>query len=673
MISKKLPQIFYGGDYSPEQWPESVWLDDMRLMKQAGVNLVSVGIFSWALLQPNEDTFDFQWFDKLLDLLAEHGIYVDLATATAAQPAWLSKKYPDVLPVDEKGIRFSYGSRQSYCPNSPSYRRLSRELVRRLAERYRNHPALALWHINNEYACHTSSCYCDTCAEAFRVWLQNKYGSVAEVNEAWGTNFWSQYYYHWDEIIPPRYTSTFSNPSQVLDYQRFMSDSIFELYQGEYDIIKSVTPDILITTNFMVDFKPLDYFKWAKQIDVISWDSYPNPEPDYDLAITAFNHDLMRSLKGGQPFFLMEQASSQINWRPYNTNKRPGVMNLWSKAAVARGADGVMFFQWRQSVKGAEKFHSAMVPHAGENSRVYQEIAQLGKELTKLSEIIDTRIKAETAIIFDYENWWAVEYQQRPSQSLNYLDQLRNFYKPLFELNIPTDIVPVDCDLSHYQLVIAPLLYMIKPGVKENLEKYVAAGGTLIVSFFSGIVDETDGVFGEGYPGPLKELLGISVEEFDALEPHMANKVRLVRELGDLKGQYNCSLWGEMVKTDTAAALALFGEDYYGGAPCLTENQYRQGKAYYLATQPEPEFYRDFLRYLCRTNHISPTLVAPTGVEVTKRKGKEAEYLFILNHNPDPVTVNISGKYRDLIGDQEYERSVSLDSKASLVLKRGNI
>ena len=430
-----------------------------------------------------------------------------------------------------------------------------------------------------------------------------------------------------------------------------------------------MTPDIPVTTNFMTDFKPLDYFKWAKQIDIISWDSYPNPEPDYHPAVTAFNHDLMRNLKGGRPFILMEQAPNQVNWRPYNTNKRPGVMNLWSKEAVARGADGIMFFQWRQSVKGAEKFHSAMVPHAGENSRVYREVAQLGKELASLSEIIDTRITAETAIILDYENWWAVEYQQRPSRSLTYLEQLRNFYTPLFEMNIPTDIVPVDCDLSHYKIVIAPLLYMIKPNLKENLEKFVASGGTLIVSFFSGIVDERDGVFGEGYPGPLKKLLGISVEEFDALEPHMTNKIKLVRELSHLKREYNCSLWGEVVKTNTAAALALFCQDYYGGAPCLTENQYRQGKAYYLATQPEPEFYRDFLKYLCRLNRVPATLEAPAGVEVTKRKGKDAEYLFILNHNPHAVAVNISGKYRDLIGDQEYEGSVSLNSKASMVLK----
>ena len=316
MISRKLPKLFYGGDYNPEQWSEEVWLDDMRLMKKAGVNLVSVGIFSWALLQPNEDTYRFEWLDKLLNLLAENGIYVDLATATAAQPAWLSQKYPDVLPVDEKGNRYSYGSRQSYCPNSPVYRRLGMKLVRKLAERYQNHPALALWHINNEYACHTSICYCDTCAEAFRDWLREKYCSIEKLNEAWGTNFWSQHYYDWNEIIPPRHTSTFPNPSQVLDYKRFMSDSLLQCYRGEYQTLKSVTPDIPVTTNFMVDFKPLDYFKWAREIDVISWDSYPDPEPLTQPVVAAFNHDLMRSLKNGQPFILMEQAPNQVNWRP---------------------------------------------------------------------------------------------------------------------------------------------------------------------------------------------------------------------------------------------------------------------------------------------------------------------------------------------------------------------
>jgi beta-galactosidase len=670
MINAKLPKIFYGGDYNPEQWPEKVWLEDVKLMKQAGVNLVSVGIFSWSLLQPNEETYNFEWLDRIMDLLAANGIYADLATATAAQPAWLSQ-YSDVLPVDIRGNKVSYGSRQSYCPNSPSYRRLGRQLVRNLAERYKNHPALIMWHINNEYACHTPSCYCENCAQAFRSWLQKKYGTVEKVNEAWGTNFWSQHYYEWAEIIPPRATSTFGNPGQVLDYQRFMSDSLMDCYLGEHAILKSVTPNIPVTTNFMGDFKNLDYFKWAQHMDVVSWDSYPDPEPNAYPGWAAFNHDLMRGLKNGQPFILMEQAASHVNWRPVNTNKRPGVMGLWSYQAIARGADAVMFFQWRQSLKGAERFHSAMVTHTGDDqSRVYREIAELGHELATLDEIIDSRTPAEIGILFDYENWWSLEHEPRPSINVNYLAQIRNFYNPLYDMNIEVDIVPVDADLSRYKLVIAPLLNMVKPGVKENLEKYVAGGGTFVTTFFSGIEDETGGVFPGGYPGPLKDLLGLAVEEFDPLEPHMTNKMRMIRTAGRLNGDYRCNLWCDVVQPGTAKVLAKFVEDYYAGRPCLTENHFGKGKAYYIATQPEPDFYKAFLKYLTDLHSVGSPLPVPPGVEVVKRAKDGQEYLFILNHTNHLAEFAIPGAFQDLISGNGLQNELILKPKGTVILKR---
>ena len=671
MIHSQLPRIFYGGDYNPEQWPEAVWFEDMKLMKKAGVNLVSIGIFSWALLQPNEETYDFEWLDHLMDLLAQNEIFADLATATAAQPAWLSQKYPDILPVNVDGNRISYGSRQSYCPNSPSYRRFGQSLVSKMAERYKNHPALALWHINNEYACHTPICYCDNCAEAFRNWLTKKYQTIEKVNDAWGTNFWSQHYYQWSEIIPPRTTSTFPNPSQVLDYKRFMSDSILECYLGEYQIIKSITPNIPITTNFMGDHKPLDYFKWAKNLDVISWDSYPDPESNTSPSWAAFNHDLMRGFKNGQPFILMEQAPNNVNWRPVNTNKRPGVMRLWSYQAMARGADAIMFFQWRQSLKGAEKFHSAVVTHTGnDQSRVFKEVAGLGSELKVLEPIVGSQIEAKVAILFDYDNWWAVEYVQRPSKDVNYLEQIRNFYKPLYDMNIPVDIVPVDGDLSPYKLVIAPLLYMVKPGLKETLEKYIAQGGTFITTFFSGIVDETDGVFPGGYPGPLKDLLGLSVEEFDPLEPHMKNRIKMKETLGTLKGEYQCNLWCDVVLPDKAKVLATFMEDYHAGEPCFTVNHFGQGKAYYLATQPESYFLAKFLDSICKELKITAPMIAPSGVEVCKRSQKGQDYFFVLNHNNNKVTMTLPGgkTYQDLIMNHSFTNKLELGPKQAVIL-----
>ena len=344
-LLKKTGQILYGGDYNPEQWPESVWKEDVKLMKRAGVNFVSLGIFSWAKLQRDEKTYTFGWLDRIMDLLSANRIWVDLATATASPPTWLSARYSDVLAVDADGRTYHPGSRQHYSPSSPSYRKYALRLVRKLAERYARHPALACWHINNEYACHVDACHSTSSTEAFRRWLKKRYGSLEALNTAWGTAFWSQHYYHWEEIITPKKTPTFPNPCQDLDFRRFTSDALLELCKAEKDVLRELTPDIPVTTNFMNFFKPLDYWSWAKEIDFTSWDSYPDVLPGNrgDL-FNAWGHDLTRSLKPGRPFLLMEQTTSHVNWRPINATKSPGLMRLHSLQAVARGSDGVCFF-----------------------------------------------------------------------------------------------------------------------------------------------------------------------------------------------------------------------------------------------------------------------------------------------------------------------------------------
>src|SRR6266567_1070831 len=465
--------ILYGADYNPEQWPESVWLDDMRLMKLAHVNMVSINIFSWALLEPRADEYHFEQLDRIMDMLAEHGIAADLATATATPPTWMSRTYPAMWPMTRDGKRLAYGSRQHYCPNSSDYRRKATALVRKLAERYRAHPALKMWHVNNEYGDHIKACYCDQCAVAFRDWLQARYGMLDALNFAWATSFWSQRYVDWDDIIPPRLSPAQNNPSQVLDYQRFMSDSLLDCYLTEQKILRAVTPDIPITTNFMAAFKPVDYFAWAPSLDIISVDNYPaNTTPAWQVALT---HDLMRSLKHGQPYLVLEQSPSQVNWMPQNPHKRPGYMRLQSYQALAHGADGVMFFQWRQSKSGAEKFHSAVVPHEGsEQGRIFQQAAQLGSELKVLSpDVVGSRITAQVAILMDWQNWWAVEYLPGPSNRLHYWEQIKAYYHPLHRLGVAIDVVSPGSDLSNYRLVVAPLLYLLRSGVAQNLERFV--------------------------------------------------------------------------------------------------------------------------------------------------------------------------------------------------------
>lgn len=660
--------ILYGADYNPEQWPESVWQEDMRLMKLARVNMVSINIFSWATLERRPGEYHFETLDRIMDMLAEHDIAADLATATPSPPTWMSRLYPDMLPVTRDGRRMSHGSRQHYCPNNADYRREAAALARHLAERYRAHPALAMWHVNNEYGDHTPACYCDRCATAFREWLQARYQTLDNLNDAWGTSFWSQHYFYWQDILPPRLSPAQNNPGQCLDYYRFMSDSLLGCYLAEADILREVTPNIPITTNFMAAFKPADYFAWARYIDIISFDLYPpHSAPAWS---TALSHDLMRSLKGGQPYLMMEQTPGQTNWMVQNPQKRPGNSRLQNFQAIAHGADGALYFQWRQSRAGAEKFHSAIVPVDGnEQSRVFRQAARIGTELAKISpDVVGSRIHAQAAILMDWQNWWAVEYLPGPSDCLHYWEQVQNWYRALHRLNIAVDIAQPGGDLSNYRLVIAPLLHLLRPGVAQNLEQFVTAGGILLTTFFSGIVDQQDHVTLNGYPGELRKLLGIYVEEFDPWTPQMTNEM-IIHE-GELRGRYPCTLWGEVVHLEGARAIGVFANDYYAGGPALTEHQFVKGKAYYIATQGSDELLHDLTTLLCREANITSIMHTPGGVEVTKRVRADGRAVyFLLNHTDQPQHITLPpGSFTALLSGTKVTDTVEIAARDVVVL-----
>ena len=662
------PTILYGADYNPEQWPEKVWQEDMRLMKLAGVNMVSINIFSWASLEPRPDEYHFAQLDRIMDLLAEHGMMVDLATATASPPTWMSRVYPAMRPVTSAGVRLSHGSRQNYCPNSQDYRRKAAALVERLAERYCKHPSLRMWHVNNEYGCHISACYCDVCAEAFRVWLQERYQSLEELNTTWGTSFWSQRYYEWEDILPPRATPTLHNPGQMLDYWRFASDSLLACYRLEAEILRRITPEVPITTNFMVAHKPVNAFAWAPDLDIIAFDQYPAlTTPAWK---TALNHDLMRSLKGGQPHLVMEQSPSQVNWMSQNPHKRPHVLYLQSLQAVARGADGVLYFQWRQSEAGAEMFHGAVVSHEGsEHTRVFQQAARVGTDLQRLAPVVArSRVEAEVALVMDWQNWWAVEYQPSPSNQLRYWEELTASYQALHQLNVAVDVVQPDADLSRYHLVVVPLLFLLRPGAAANLERFVERGGVLLTTFFSGIVDQRNHATLGGYPGELRKLLGIRVEEFDPLLPEMSNQV--VIEEGPLKGCYPSTLWGEYLHLEGAQAIGSFADDYYAGRPALTMNNYGEGRAWYLATHASEKLLAKLVRHLAQEAGVEPLLSAPSGVEVTRRTQTDGKQIyFILNHTSASARLALpAGIYRSLLDEQEMSGEVEVAPRTVLVL-----
>ena len=669
MIARKVPHMIYGADYNPEQWPEEVWDEDVRLMREAGVNLVSLGIFSWAKLEPQPGEYDFDWLDRIISLLHENGVMVNLATATASPPPWLATLHPQSLPVTQNGVVLHPGARQQYCPSSAAYKERAAELVRLIADRYKDHPALAMWHVNNEYGCHVAECYCDASAAHFREWLRARYGDLDTLNETWGTAFWSQRYGEWGEILPPRSAPTFANPTQQLDFRRFSSDALLELYETEKEILRQATPDIPITTNFMGFFKPVDYWKWAPREDLVSDDSYPDPSDPEAHIVAAMSRDLMRSLGDGAPWVLMEQTTVRVNWRERNVPKRPNEMRLWSYGAVARGAEGIMFFQWRQSKAGAEKYHSAMVPHVRmEDSRSWREVSRLGAELGKLDELLGARGEAETAILLDWESWWALELDSKPSTAVKMLEGIYSFYKPLYEANVPVDFAHPGSDLSSYRLVIAPSLYLVTDDSVQNIRRFVADGGSLLMSFFSGIVDGRDHIRLGGYPAPFRELLGLRIEDFVPMAAEEGNNL----DAQD-NGSFACRLWADLIHLEGAESLASYTDDFYAGTPAVTRNVFGEGAAYYLGTRPEERYTKSLLDRVYEEAGVRPTAEVPPGVDAVRRKTEDASFLFLLNHSQEAVEINLPGPGLDLLTRTEHDSNLFLDPLEVALLKERTI
>ena len=637
-------------------------------MQEAGVNLVSVGIFSWSRLEPSEGNFEFGWLDRVLDLLHDGGVQANLATATASPPPWLAHRHPEMLPVLADGVKLWHGARQHYCPSSPVYRDAAKRLVTAMAERYGKHPALAMWHVGNEYGCHVPACWCDVSAAAFRAWLRERYGSLDELNAGWGTDFWSQRYSSWEEIIPPRRTPTWPNPSQQLDFMRFSSDALLECYEIEHEVLKRATPEVPVTTNFMSFFKPLDYWKWAEREDVVSNDSYPDPSDARSGMRAAMAGDLMRSLGRGRPWILMEQTTNRVNWREINVAKAPGQMRLWSFQAVARGADGVMFFQWRQSRAGAEKHHSAMVPHGPvESSTTWRDVVRLGSELGRLDAVRGAQSRAMVAMLFDWESWWALELPSKPSTRLRQLDQVEAYYQPLFEANQLIDFARPGDDLSSYRLVLAPNLYLVSDEAAASLEAYVEGGGTAVMSFFSGIVDPAEHIRLGGYPQPFRKMLGLDVIDFLPL----AADHEVALRFGD-GALGRGTIWSEDIVLAGAESLATFSDLPLGGRPAITSHRFGEGTAFYLGTQPDPKTMARLLELACSSAGVEPTAEAPAGVEAVRRWARGKSFLFLLNHRDLWVDVPIARAGTNLVdGSEVHAGLVRLGPRDVAVIGEG--
>ncbi|MFP3466487.1 beta-galactosidase [Leifsonia sp. SIMBA_070] len=646
---------WFGGDYNPEQWPEAVWEEDVDLMRRAGVNLVTVGVFAWSLLEPEEGRYEFGWLDDVLDLLHANGLKVDLATATASPPPWFSHAYPESLPLTIDGVRLSPGSRQEYCPSSPQYRRSAGRLVRALAERYGDHPAVVLWHINNEYGCHVSRCYCDESAAAFRRWLEAKYGSIAALNEAWGTAFWSQRFSSFAEILPPRTTPAYANPTQALDFDRFSSDELLACYLSEKAILREVTPGLPVTTNFMGVFRGVDYWSWAPHVDVVSDDLYPDPADPAGPRAAAMARDLMRSLGRGRPWILMEQAAGAVNTRPSNAPKAAGQMRALSYQALARGADGILFFQWRQSAAGAEKFHSAMLPHAGTETRVWREVERLGSELGGLGAVMGTATRAQAALVFDWDSWWAIEQRGLPAAT-SYLALVSRWHAALTEAGLTVDLVQADAGLTAYPIVVVPSLFVMTDAQAEAIDAAARAGSSVLVTDQTGIVDENLRARLGGYLGELQSTLGVWIEEFWPLAGAwarpgaipVAEEATIAPTVGVagavfVDGRATAAEWTEAVHVREAEVQAVFVGGALDGWPALTRNTRGAGAAWYLATRPDADGRAALVRRLITESGVRverPVLEPGCGFVESVRRG---DLLFVINHGAAPVSLAVEG------------------------------
>lgn len=629
--------FLFGGDWNPEQWPEDTWEHDLDMLEDAHINEVTINVFSWALLQPAEDRYDFSMLDKIVALLVKHDFNIVMATGTAALPGWMVRLHPETIRTEQNGTRHVFGGRHNFCPTSPYFRKTSRALAAHVAERYAGTSGLVAWHVCNEYGGGGGLCYCDHCVEAFRTWLKNKYGTVEALNKAWCANFWSHTIYDWGDVVPPvSYGDGISDAKCVvsglqMDYRRFQNQAQLACYTNERDAIRAYDAATPITTNLMGTFKDLDYFEWAKEMDVVSWDNYPGM--DTPPSFTAMCHDLMRGIGGNKPFMLMEQTPNQQNWFPFCKVKRPGEVRKLSWQAVSHGADTVQFFQMKQSIGGCERFHGAVIAHDGtEQSRVFKETAALGGELDRIGKrIMGSEIRAKAAIMFDWQSYWSLEGCVGPTAGFSYPNEVHRFYRAFWRRNVPVDIIesttPLD-KLKQYDLVVAPALITVLPGIAETLESYVSEGGSFITGYMAGIHDEHDLVVPGGYPGKLRDLMGVWVEEIDALAPDETIEVH--GDAVDAKGEIVASI----IHREGARRLAAYGGgEFYAGHSALTVNTYGKGKAYFVGTPLDETGMSAFMAPIIKELGLKP-LDTPEDVSLSVRYGDDGvRYAFLINNS----------------------------------------
>jgi len=664
MAEFRLNAFGHGGDYNPDQWLDrpDILQQDIEYMKEAGITLVSVGIFAWAALEPEEGKYTFGWLKDVLDNLHAAGISVLLATPSGARPVWMSMKYPEVLRV-RNGVRNRHGGRHNHCLTSPVYRSFVTKINTKLAEAFGNHPAVVGWHISNEYG---GDCQCELCQDAFRKWLKNRYGTIENVNKAWWTGFWAKSFTDFDQIRSYESNGETSLTSMTLDWRRFVSDQTRDFFRCEIAPIRALTPDKPVSINTMMLFEGLDYSSFKDDVDFFGYDAYPKwgGKSDYEVAIdTALTYDQVRGYNM-KPWSLMECTPSQVNWQDICRMKHPGLHQLASMQAVAHGSDTVMMFQWRKGRGGFEKFHGAVVGHDSSNkTRVFREVKEVGSQLKSIRDVVSSDIHASAAVIFDQQNRWALDGAQGPRKNKDYCEVVREHYAALYTQGFNVDVIDEDKPFDGYKLICAPYLYMIREGVSEKLEKFVANGGTLVIGFMSGHVDESDLCFMGGAPGPVRKLTGVWAEEFDALYDNQKNSLIY-------KGRvYECGFICDVLNLEGAEAIAVYGSDYYKGTPAVTHHAFGKGHVYYIASRAEQRFMNDFYKDIVNEIGLNPLVEnLPEGVLVTERVKNDKKYLFVMNFSREERVVSVPGGTNLLTGEK-VSGSIKLSDNGMAVIE----
>lgn len=675
IITPKLPKLLHGADYNPEQWlkADGVFEKDIEYMKKAGFNCVTLGVFSWSMLEIDDGVYDFSWMDKVINTLYENGIYTILATPTGARPVWLTHKYPEISRVERNRVRNLHGGRHNHCYTSPVYRRKTKEINTRLAERYANNPAVIMWHVSNELG---GQCYCDKCQAAFREWLKKKYNNDLEaLNDAWYTIFWSQKYTDWEQIEAPAEHGMPVLHGLNLDWNRFCTEQTLDFYREEVKALKSVNPDIPCTINMMELYTGLDYSKFLDDVDVISWDSYPSwhEGDDYWNAMsTAFNHDLMRAFKD-QPFMMMENTPSTANWCGISRLRHPNLLELTSMQALAHGSNTVQYFQWRQSNGSCEKWHSAVISHRGkDDTMIFKNVSKVGENLKKLNDdLYNADINPRVAIIFDTENKWAIEDGKGPRNiGMKYNEACLSHYAPFWDAGIPCDVIDSTASFEKYDLLIAPMLYMLKDGVAERLKSFVKNGGTLVGTYFTGLANETDLCFNGELPAQgLSEVFGLWEEDIDALYDHQENEIAVEDKKTGFKGTFKASILCDLVHPTTANVIGTYTKDWYAGWPALLENKYGKGTAYYLASFADISLLKKLYSTICENIGIKRNLDVDLPKNVTV--GKRGNLYFFQNFSKHEEVISLSKdmKFTNALTEEKIKNRVVIPPYGVIIAK----